>query len=274
MSFGAFGDSEGGGLITQFVSTRGATDWLTESVSPALVTSAGLDASLFNELSDDLDTSIFSYAAGDPAFDGNTPGTANLYRRNPDGTIDTLSFGQPTPPPGTQTPTAPTYGGSSADLSVVAYNFSVDPPMPVTEGPASTPVVNNAYASTGNRDVELVSVLPNGTSSPTGGIDRRAQLHLRVQHGLRRRLADLLVVRRRRGVRADRSAPRPSTSPSRSAASPDPNGVQPKAYQYATPDGRFVYFTSGEKLTNNSQAEPSDSPTSTATTSRAETSST
>ena len=111
VSFGAFGDSEGGGLITQFVSTRGATDWLTESVSPALVTSAGLDASLFNELSDDLDTTIFSYAAGDPAFDGNTPGTANLYRRNPDGTIDTLSFGQPTPPPGTQTPTAPTYGG-------------------------------------------------------------------------------------------------------------------------------------------------------------------
>ena len=37
---------------------------------------------------------------------------------------------------------------------------------------------------------------------------------------------------------------------------PDPNGVQPKTYQYATPDGRFVYFTSGEKLTNNSQAEP------------------
>ena len=32
--------------------------------------------------------------------------------------------------------------------------------------------------------------------------------------------------------------------------------MQPKSYQDATPNGRFVYFTSGEKLTNNSQAEP------------------
>ena len=168
-SFGAFGDSEGGGLVTEFVSTRGATDWVTESVSPSLVTSAGLGASLFNQLSDDLDTTIFSYAAGDPAFDGSTPGTANTYRRNPDGTTDTLSFGQPAPPLGSQTPTAPTYAGGSDDLSIVGYNFSSDPPMPVTEGPPSTPLVTNAYASTGNRDVELVSVLPDGTSSPTGG---------------------------------------------------------------------------------------------------------
>ena len=37
---------------------------------------------------------------------------------------------------------------------------------------------------------------------------------------------------------------------------PDPNGSQDKTYQFATPDGSFAFFTSGEKLTNNSQAEP------------------
>ena len=38
-----------------------------------------------------LDTSVLSYAAGDPAFDGSTPGTSNLYRRTPTGPAsDTL----------------------------------------------------------------------------------------------------------------------------------------------------------------------------------------
>ena len=52
------------------------------------------------------------------------------------------------------------------------------------------------------------------------------------------------------------TAPTPSQASASQRNNPDPNGVQPKSYQYATPDGRFVYFTSGEKLTNNSQAEP------------------
>ena len=42
----------------------------------------------------------------------------------------------------------------------------------------------------------------------------------------------------------------------RSATTPTRTASSPKTYQYATPDGRFVYFSSGEKLTNNSQAEP------------------
>ena len=109
--------------------------------------------------------------------------------------------------------------------------------------------------STGNRDLELVSVLPNGTASPTGGIDRHTQLQPRLQRRLRRRLADLLGSGDSEVyVRIDRS--RPTMPRRRSATTPDPNGVQPKTYQYATPDGRFVYFNSGEKLTNNSQAEP------------------
>ena len=37
---------------------------------------------------------------------------------------------------------------------------------------------------------------------------------------------------------------------------PDPNGPQEKNYLYATPGGSSVFFSSGEKLTNNSRPSP------------------
>ena len=109
--------------------------------------------------------------------------------------------------------------------------------------------------STGNRDVELVSVLPNGTASPTGGSIGTPSFspgfNAVSDNGSRIfwSSGDSEVY-----VRIDRSSTDHASASQRN--NPDPNGVQPKTYQYATPDGRFVYFNSGEKLTNNSQAEP------------------
>ena len=45
ISFGAFADSEGGGLVTSFTSDRNATDWLTRSIGPAQIPAGGLASS-------------------------------------------------------------------------------------------------------------------------------------------------------------------------------------------------------------------------------------
>ena len=115
ISFGAFGDSEGGGLVTSFRSVRTATDWTTESVGPAQIPTPGLATSLFQDYSADTSTAIVGYLNGDPGFDGATPGTSNLYRRDADSSMDLLTRGQPPVPPG-GFPPSPNSSGSSNDL--------------------------------------------------------------------------------------------------------------------------------------------------------------
>ena len=154
----------------------------------------GLASSLFLDFSDDVSTSFFYYINGDPGFDGATPGTQNLYRRDPDGSKHVLTFGQPPVPPGGFPPT-PTYTGGSNDLSIGTYDFSSDPPLPTTSGPDSVAGVTNAYMSHGNHDVVLVSVLPNGTASPTGGTVGPQGFGTGLQRRLRQRLANLLEHR-------------------------------------------------------------------------------
>ena len=93
ISFGAFGDSEGGGLVTSFRSVRTATDWATESVGTAQIPTPGLATSLFQDYSLDTSSAIVGYLNGDPGFDGATPGTSNLYRREPDSSMDAADQG-------------------------------------------------------------------------------------------------------------------------------------------------------------------------------------
>ena len=87
-------------------------------------------------------------------------------------------------------------------------------------------------------------------------LDRHTQLQPRLQRGLRRRLADLLDLRRRRGLRAarrdlDRAGLRRRSAPPRT-----PTASSRRPTSTRRPTASFVFFTSGEKLTNNSQAEP------------------
>ena len=254
ISFGAFADSEGGGLVTSFLSDRNATNWLTQSIGPPQAVSNGLASSLYVDFSDDVQTGVISFLAGDPGFDGATPGASNLYRRDPDGTRHAYTPGMPPTPPG-GFPAAPAWGGGSADLSVGTFSLASDPQPPVTSGPDAVPAVNNAFMSTADQDLELVSVLPNGNASPNGGTIGASGFapgyHTVSADGSRIvwSSGDSEVY-----VRIDGADTVQASASQRN--NPDPNGVQPKSYQDATPNGRFVYFTSGEKLTNNSQAEP------------------
>ena len=127
ISFGAFGDSEGGGLVTSFRSVRTATDWATESQGPAQIPTPGLATSLFQDYSVDTSSAIIGYLNGDPGFDGATPGTANIYRRDPDGTMQLLTRGQPPVPPGGFAPSTNS-SGSSDDLGSAASPSTAPPP--------------------------------------------------------------------------------------------------------------------------------------------------
>ena len=53
-SFGAFGDSEGAGLLTSFHSARTATDWGTNSLGPPQEVFPSLASSLYQDFSDDV----------------------------------------------------------------------------------------------------------------------------------------------------------------------------------------------------------------------------
>ena len=83
---------------------------------PPQVTVHGLASSLLVDFSDDVRTSVLGYA---PAIRPSTApprAPANLYRRDPDGSKHTLTFGQPPPPGGL--PADPHVRRGSADLSI------------------------------------------------------------------------------------------------------------------------------------------------------------
>ena len=258
ISYGAFGDSEGAGLLTSYYSARSATAWDTVSLGPPQEVFASLASSLYQDYSEDLATSIVEYQGGDPELDGATPGTNNIYRRDPDGTLHLLSPNQPPLAPGNIFAPFPTWGGGPNDMSFGTFNLNTDPASTVTSGPAAVPAVDNAFVSTGPNDLRLVSVLPNGDASPNGGIIGGTfggtQYNAVSDDGSRIFWSSSGGVPNEVYVRVDGTDTVHVSASQRN--NPDPNGVQQKLYQYATPDGRFVYFTSGEKLTNNSQAEP------------------
>ena len=257
ISFGAFADSEGGGLVTSFLSDRSSGDWLTTSIGPAQVTAPSLATSLYQDFSDDVQTSIVGYLNGDPGFDGATPGTSNIYRRNPDGTFDLLSRGQPPVPPG-GFGSAPNTGGSSADLGINSFTFASTPALVVTDGPTGIDGVENAYSSNGD-DLRLVSVLPNGNPAPEGGFIGQSSFapgyntvsddgsRIAWTSGGFTNPSDVYVrIDGTDTVRVSESQRTPV----------DPDGPQPKTYNYSTPNGDFVFFSSGEKLTDDATAAP------------------
>ncbi len=257
VSFGAFGGSQGGGLVDQFYSHRDPDGWSLVALTPPQVPINNLAASQFQDFSNDLTTSVVSYFGGDPDVDGAAPGTNNLYRTSTaaPGGLELLSSGQQTPAPA-DFPPNPGYGGGSDDLSVIGFDLSAPTPVTVTSGPAGPTNVNNAYRADGT-SLTLVSVLPNGDPAPQGGTiggDFGSGEYNAVSNDGSRifwstnndGLNPVEVYMRSGGVTIWVSESQRGT--------PDPAGPQNKTYWYATPDGASVFFSSGEKLTDDATA--------------------
>jgi hypothetical protein len=257
-SFGAFGGSQGGGLVSEYLGRRTATAWTLEPLTPPQIPSPSLASSIYSDFNTDLTTSAFSFLAGDPGFDGAAPNTANIYRRATNGTLDLISSGQTSAPPGTQFPPATNYGGGADDLSVIAFDLNAPDPVVVTSGPQGPVNVPNLYAGNGTSLV-LVSVLPGGTAAPEGGAIGGGPTKLNAVSNDGSRIfwstpafgsTPPEVYLRSGGATTQVSESQRST--------PDPDGVQAKNYLWATPDGAHVFFSSGEKLTDDAVATGSN----------------
>ena len=258
ISFGAFGGSQGGGLISQFYSHRDPTEWSLEALTPLQVPTPSLATSQFVDFNTDLTTSAINFLAGDPGADGAQPNTANIYRRPSGGPLDLISTGQVSSPPGTFFAPDPNYTGGSNDLSVLTYELTSPDPVTVTSGPQGPVNVPNIYVGTGTTQ-RLVSVLPGGTPAPNGGTvggdfssgelnavsDNGSRIFWTGSDGVNPNEVYMWV----NGTSTDISASQRGT--------PDPAGPQSKSYWFATPDGAHVYFTSSEKLTDNATATSS-----------------
>jgi hypothetical protein len=253
-SFGAFGGAQGGGLVNQFLSQRTATGWSLDAMTPLQIPTPSLAASIWSDFSPDLTTSAFSFLAGDPGFDGAAPNTANIYRRHSDGTLDLISSGQQSAPAGVGFPPATNYDGGSDDLSVIAFDLASDTPVTVTSGPQGPLNVSNLYRGDGNSLV-LVSILPGGTPAPEGGaIGGGFSKFNAVSNDGSRIYWSLPPFGSTPPEVYLRSGGATTWVSESQRTTPDPDGVQAKNYQYATPDGAQVFFTSGEKLTDDSVA--------------------
>jgi hypothetical protein len=255
ISFGAFGNPPGGGLVNSVVSTRGASDWSLEAIQPAQVPVNGLAAALYSDFSTDLSNSVFTYVAGDPEFDGAQPGTINIYHRAADGTISLVSKGQQTPPPDVSFPPSPQFGNASDDDSVIAFALNSPVAVTVDSGPQGPLNVQNLYRWD-NGTMTLLSMLPGEVVSPDGGLvgGSSSQYNAVSSDGSRifwtkpTALTPAELYMRSGGTTTDISASQRGTA--------DPNGPQDKNYWYATPDGNHVFFSSGEKLTDDATANP------------------
>ena len=244
-SFAAFSESPGGGLLSQYYSERTPTGWTTVGITPAMQPVPGINATLFDGFSDDVATAV---VRGSGVLAGGDPTNANIYRTNPDQSIDLISFGQPDPG------SFPNFDGGSSDLSQVTFDLATTPALDVTEGPDAPPGVENAYVGNGV-DLELVSVLPDGTAAPDGGTIGSVQGRLNaVSDDGATIYWSSNTFPPELYVRLDGATTEWASESQRN--NPDPNGVQDKTFQFATADGSSAFFTSGEKLTNNSQAEP------------------
>lgn len=236
-SFEGFAGAQGGALLSEYLASRGS-GWSTHGISP-LQNAGLLSTSAYQDFSSDLSQGIVCNA--DPPLDGATPGSTNLYRRDSSGAYHLLSPGEPAGG-GCLLGGGPTYDGASSDLSHVVFEQHAA----LTSD--AVPGVNNLYEFSDGQ-LHLASIDPGGTPDPNGGSTDAVRTAV-SDDGARifwSNGADGEIY-----MRQDLSS---TTQVSASARTPvDPDGPRPKTIWTATPDGSSAFFTSSEKLTDDSTA--------------------
>jgi hypothetical protein len=231
MSFAAFADVPGGGLVDQYFAARGANGWSSKGISPLQAPVNSLNSSLPQHVNSDVTQALIMN--GNPPLDGAAPDTTNLYRF--DGT--TYHLVTPNEPfsGGGLGPPAPTFDGASTGYSHIIF----EQPEALTNDATG---VGTIYDFTGGQ-LEIVSRdnndAANTTSASTGGLRTAVSKDgTRVFFGqdsevwVRKNLSDTDHV----------SADQRTT--------PDPDGTAGKTFAGATSNGSDAYFTSTQKLTD------------------------
>ena len=247
----AFGDApQSAPSTTHLIAVRAANGWTSRSIDPPMAPRPGLNTTLHAWFSDDLTRSVYQASgAVAPLTDdpGEAPDIRRLYQR--DNLADSYRLASPMPA---------NYSGivqwsnASSDFShIVVYNESgsdvltSDAPL----GPSNTYVWADGQLS-------LVTILPDGTPAPNGGVDGAFgpangfaggnQDHAVSADGSRIFFtADGQLYVRENGVSTTHVS-------ATKRALPDPDGTQSATYWNASRDGSYAFFTSAEDLTDES----------------------
>lgn len=274
--------SQGAGVANQVVSALGPAGWDTRGYTPPFdPDSAGAvqgTALGYQEFTDDLTRGVV--LVGDPApVPGAARGIRNLYVRD----LASGSYQLVTPPPVNESINnwpfggglvyAPIVGAVTGDLSHIVYESSfigLTPDAPFGLSPTEFVGVRSAYEWV-NGQTRLVGILPDGTPAPDGavigrGVDGGAfpstnQHHYgdsAISEDGSRIVFTTPGSASQQGASGDIYVRENGTSTRLVSASqrtiPDPDGRRRARFQVASSDGRFIFFTSCEKLTDASTA--------------------
>jgi hypothetical protein len=253
-SRGGFADAANNNYVIDYVAKRGPQGWTT--TSPVFQRPSGYsNMQIGLGYSDDF--SAYFSIAGDPAVvAGASPGR-NLYMRDlNDGSTQVLTGGAQ---PGSSTTPEVSYIKASSGREHVVFETS----NAITDD-APAGALSNVYDWTGGK-AELVGILPNDSVDPEGSVAgsvAEGDLYNGVRNAYRAVSADGRRIffssppndlEAQVYVRIDGSQTKHVSKSQRTV--PDPDGTQPAFYWGASEDGSVVYFTSAEKLTDDSTAD-------------------
>jgi len=248
-TLGALPGAEVATLINQNLSKRTADGWLSKPIGVPQPPEAQAAASIYQYFNPNLDQAVVQTPKKIVLAAGAAPGSPNLYLRDNDtGTYRTVTVGQPTLGNGT----GYTFGWASSDMSHIVFdsNDSLTPDAPT---PSQANV--NTYEWV-DGELRLVTILPNGTPAPGGGVEAFG-ITLPVFNLVSADGSRIVFLTnpenpggRQIYVREDGERTI-LASPSRRTV-PDPGDAAPNFWG-ASNDGSQIFFTSGRALTDDAK---------------------
>lgn len=255
-----FPRASGSGMGNQYLAVRSPQSWDGESLTPRQDpnAAAGTNGAKYDAFTDELTAGVLqalSPVLVPGAVEG--PFVSNRYLRtfaDPPGVYRLVTI----PPSTTPFSMATDFGGASADLERVFFE-STTPLVP--DAPQDS--MPQAYVWSAS-SVRYIGTLPGGAASSEGswigrGAGLPAGLHTSAMRSVARDGTSAVVSTGVTGVSSDAHLylwidGRPSLDVSRSRATGAPAGSGRGQFEIASTDHRRLFFTSGERLTDDSTA--------------------
>jgi hypothetical protein len=259
-SLGAFSDTPGTSITTEYISQRGSNGWTTHGISPAHdpdgIKDLGFapDIRYMGDLSDDLSQGVL-VSQSPLTSDPNTALVRNFYLRSnllePGQGNYTLVTGAAAPVTPPVNNYQPIYAGASEDFSHVLFGSILNLTGETTGNQLKL------YESIGG-NVRLASILPDSEGGgpafralPGRAFDFSHYVPTTISRDGRRIF--FTSTPGSNGVQGDlyvREDGETTTQINLSEKSGAPSSPQPAQLEYVTPDGSYVFFLSSEQLTD------------------------
>jgi hypothetical protein len=268
----AFADPVTGAGTPHYLSRRTPNGWQTEQMLPSFNRNSAEQGTFLLGATSNLETALIR-ASEPPLLAGVAPESVNLFERD----NGTRSYSRWTPDGPTGSAASGeryslNFASASGDFSHIVYesNQPLTSDAPTITEPPDPAYTSNVFESV-HGQTRLVSILPDGTPAPRGGYAGPGPYDLQ-QGGAFKNAENYLghsvsedgarifwtdAETRQLYVREGGATTRHISASQRVPT--DPAGSRPVVWRDATPDGSMVLFTSGEKLTDDSDASTSES---------------